>query len=146
MIKTHLFTLPVLLLMFCTFSCKKDSDSDDKTVKIRYEVITSLPFANSHPVLGTLDNSISYTSDVSMNEQSVTSLSGKVWTKEITVSDVPKNRMFACGGQFYLQGENGTANVKIYVDDVLKADINQQASSSIQGLTIIGISAQWINQ
>jgi|GEM_PF-2056286 len=146
MTKKHLLTLSVLLLMLCTSSCKKGSDLDNKTAKIRYEVTTSLPFANSHPVLGTLDNYISYTSDISMNEQSVTTLTGKGWTKEITLSDVPKNRMFACSGQFYLQGENGTANTKIYVNGVLKAGVNQPAGTSIQGLTIIIIGAQWINQ
>ena len=146
MTKKHLLTLSVLLLMLCTPSCKKDSDLDHKTVKIRYEVTTSLPFANSHPVLGALENYISYTSDVSMNEQSVTTLSGKAWTKEITVSDIPKSRIFACSGQFHLQGEDGTANVKIYVNDVIKADVNQLTGSSLQGLTILIVGSQWINQ
>jgi hypothetical protein len=144
--------LPVIvaiIILFCIVSCKKEnvnSDLNNKNLKIRYEISTSLPFANSHSVIGPLDNYISYVSDVNMNEQSVKNLTGRLWTKEVVVSNVPKNRIFSCSGQFYLQGENGTANVKIYINDVLKANVDHPTGASIQGLSIMIVGAQWINQ
>lgn len=141
-LKTLLATI-TLISASLLISCKKEIADEPSTLRVRYELTTNSPFV-ADPAYLTL-NTFGFVKDSNMNEEAVINLTGKSWTKELSIEN-KKNIILGFGGTFLLQGINGTCNAKIYINGVLKAENSQSTSIPVNGMTSTGINIQWINQ
>lgn len=128
-------------MMSGIISCKKDTnDSLDNTIKVRYEITSTLAF-NNDPAYASV-HSIGYT-NATYNVETVTNLSGKVWTKEFTISEPRKDYPVVVTGSVILQGIIGQVTTKIYVNGVVKSETNQAVQQISDELSMAAINASY---
>lgn len=134
----------ILLTTFLISSCKKNNEGEDSTtngsIKVKYELTTSLPI-NSDPTFSGL-TSVAYVNST-MNIENVTGLMGKTWTKEFTIEKPKKGNALLFQATLFLVGNNGTANGKIYINGVVKSEVNETSGLSSGGSTTLVVIPTW---
>jgi hypothetical protein len=122
--------LPILvfLILICCLSCKKSATrSPSSSMTVRYEVswTSTLDASVSSP-----ENQLSYLN--STGNAQFDNLSGNSYTKTVTISSSENVGIIMAEALIELQ-QPGTGEIKIYVNNVLKAD---QTASSTQSVDL----------
>lgn len=109
--KLKTLLLLTVLFLFLT-SCKKGKNSSANGT-IKYEVTWSAALSSSSP------NQILYT-NATGNSETDSNLSGNSWTKTVSFQST-NSTLLQIGALIYLQ-QQGTCDVKIYVNGVLESE------------------------